>query len=439
MNIIESIQLFISNPNALWVLTGTVLLGLSSGVLGSFAFLRNRGLMGDVLAHSALPGICLAFLLTGSKSPFFFLIGATVTGVLASMAINGITRFSRIKEDTALGLTLSVFFGIGIVFLTQIQHSANGNQSGLDKFLFGQSASLVGEDVYVMGGAAILLLLLCLMFFKEFKLLCFDPNFGRSLGFPIAGLDFFLMLLLVIAVVIGLQAAGVVLVVALIVTPAAAARYWTERLDVMLVLSGILGAISGALGTVLSAQTSNLPTGPLIVLAATVVFLISMFFSPKRGLLSKWIRLATARRKVARESVLEVLYESMEETGINRVSIPTIMKKHVMTSRFLHSILRTLKKDGLIQLEREKGIEWVKGTDAGWKAAYDTVLNARMTEVWMMNESRIGGNIRDRDTGTVTENIPTELFEELWRLLVEYGREPRWNPYKHPQKGGETS
>lgn len=277
-------------PNALWVMIGTTLLGISSGVLGSFAFLRKRGLIGDVLAHAALPGICLAFLITGSKNPFTFMIGAIVTGTLASLVINWVTRYSRIKEDTALGLVLSVFFGIGIVLLTQIQHSHNGNQSGLDKFLFGQSAALVESDIRVMGISAVILILITFLLFKELKILCFDPQFGAILGFPMRFLDLLLMFLLVIAVVNGLQAAGIVLMAALLITPAAAARYWTERLDHMVLISAGIGALSGILGTIMSGMIEHMSTGPIIVIAATCLFLISLLLAPKRGLISRWIR-----------------------------------------------------------------------------------------------------------------------------------------------------
>lgn len=277
-------------PNALWVMIGTALLGISSGVLGSFAFLRKRGLIGDVLAHAALPGICLAFLITGTKNPFAFMIGAIITGLLASLIIQWVTRYSKIKEDTALGLVLSVFFGIGIVLLTQIQHQHNGNQSGLDKFLFGQSAALIEEDLLMMGISAVILLLISFLLFKEFKILCFDPQFGAALGFPIRLLDFLLMFLLVIAVVNGLQAAGIVMMAALLITPAAAARYWTERLDHMVIIAAGIGALSGILGTIISGSIEQMSTGPVIVLAATILFMISLLFAPKKGLISKWFR-----------------------------------------------------------------------------------------------------------------------------------------------------
>ncbi|MED4609628.1 metal ABC transporter permease, partial [Paenibacillus validus] len=251
------------DPNAQWILLGSMLLGLSSGVLGSFAYLRKQSLMGDALAHAALPGVCIAFMLTGSKSIFFFLIGAAAAGLIATFGIGYVTRHSRIKQDSALGIVLSVFFGVGIVLLTKIQHGGSGNQSGLDKFLFGQAASMVLSDVITMAVVALILVILCGLLFKEFKLLSFDPGFAKGIGLPVAALDQFMMFLIVVAVVVGIQAVGVVLMSALLITPAVSARYWTEKLGVMVVLSGIFGAISGFVGTLVSGLGSNLPTGPL--------------------------------------------------------------------------------------------------------------------------------------------------------------------------------
>lgn len=289
------------DPNTQWILFGSMLLGLSSGVLGSFAYLRKQSLMGDALAHAALPGVCIAFIITGTKSIFAFLIGAAVAGMIATFAIGFITRNTRIKQDSALGIILSFFFGIGIVLLTQIQHSESGNQSGLDKFLFGQAASLVQSDVNTMMVISVILIGVCILLFKEFKLLSFDPGFARGLGFPVAFLDQLIMFLIVVAVVIGIQAVGVVLMAALLITPAVAARYWTERLDVMVLLSGLFGTVSGVLGTLISAVASNLPTGPLSVLSATALFILSVLFAPKRGLVAKWIIRISVKRKVEAE------------------------------------------------------------------------------------------------------------------------------------------
>ncbi|WP_426451704.1 metal ABC transporter permease [Paenibacillus sp. S-38] len=288
------------DPNAQWILLGSMLLGLSSGVLGSFAYLRKQSLMGDALAHAALPGVCIAFMLTGTKSIFFFLIGAVAAGLIATFGIGYVTRHTRIKQDSALGIVLSVFFGLGIVLLTKIQHGSSGNQSGLDKFLFGQAASMVFKDVVTMAIVAVLLVLVCSLLFKEFKLLSFDQGFAKGIGLPVAFLDQFMMFLIVVAVVVGIQTVGVVLMSALLITPAVSARYWTERLGVMVALSGAFGAVSGFLGTWISGAANNLPTGPLSVLSATALFVVSVLFAPRRGLVAKLLERTAVKKDVVR-------------------------------------------------------------------------------------------------------------------------------------------
>ena len=301
MNIFQVFQ----DPNTQWILFGSVLLGISSGVIGCFAYLRKQSLMGDALSHAALPGVCLAFILTGTKSIFFFLIGAMIAGILATMLISFITRYSRIKQDSALGIILTVFFGIGIVLLTQIQHSASGNQSGLDKFLFGQAASMVHSDVYTMAGISLFLIGVSIVFFKEFKLLSFDPGFAKGIGLPTMILDQFIMLLMVIAVVIGIQAVGVVLMAALLIIPAVSARYWTEKLHIMVILAGLFGGTSGLIGTIISTWANNLPTGPLIVLSATSIFVVSIVLAPSRGVLAKAMRQKRAKTEILNQQQLK--------------------------------------------------------------------------------------------------------------------------------------
>ncbi|WP_199620563.1 metal ABC transporter permease [Paenibacillus alkalitolerans] len=297
-----NIASLLTDPNIRWILLGSLLLGLSSGVLGTFAYLRKQSLMGDALAHAALPGVCIAFMLTNTKSLWFFLIGAAIAGIIATFGIGFITRNSRIKQDTALAIVLSVFFGIGIMLLTHIQQSGSGNQAGLDKFLFGQAAAMVSADVYTMMGLAVFLILVCSLLFKEFKLMSFDAGFAKMIGYPVAFLEQFLMFLIVIAVVIGIQAVGVVLMASMLITPAVAARYWTDRLGLMAALAGIFGAVSGSAGTLLSTTANNLPTGPLAVLAATAIFVVSLMFAPRRGILAKLIVRLQVRRTVRKES-----------------------------------------------------------------------------------------------------------------------------------------
>jgi ABC-type Mn2+/Zn2+ transport system permease subunit len=297
----DIITMILSDANMQWVLLGTMLLGIAGGVLGSFALLRKQSLVGDAVAHAALPGICIAFMLTGEKSLTALLIGATISGLLAAYCIQMITSNTILKEDTAIGLVLSVFFGFGILLLTKVSQTPSGNKSGLDDFIFGQAASLTGNDVKLMTGSAAVLITVTTLFYKEFKVLTFDPDFAKGLGLPTKFLNFLFLTLLVAAVVVGIQAVGVILMAAMLITPAISARYWTNSLGKMIVISGIFGALSGILGTMMSTFKEGLPTGPFIVVTATFFFLISMLFAPERGLLTKRLTMLLYNRKIRKE------------------------------------------------------------------------------------------------------------------------------------------
>ena len=299
------------------VALGATVIGLVSGSLGSFAMLRKQSLLGDAMSHAALPGVVGAFLLTRSKSSLILIIGAMIVGWLATLAMMAIVRNTRIKQDSALGLVLSVFFGFGLMLLTYTQQLPDARQSGLDTFLFGQAATMLERDVItiaIIGGVALILLML---FWKEFKLLTFDPDFAATLGFPIRLLDVILTTLFVIAIVIGLQAVGVVLMSAMVVAPAAAARQWTNRLGVMVLLAGAFGVISGVGGTVIS--SGGLPggsrTGPVVVLVVSTIVLISLFLAPNRGIVWNWLKQQRNHRQLRLESALRNLYRLAAQHG----------------------------------------------------------------------------------------------------------------------------
>lgn len=286
------------------VALGSALLGIVGGVLGAFAMLRRQSLLGDVLAHAALPGICLAFMLTGSKLPLVLLVGGGLAGWLASLLVLAVLRNSRLPEDSALGVMLSSFFGFGIALLTFIQGSDNANQAGLDKFIFGQAATIVESDVWnfvLLGGVALLVVLL---FYKEFKLISFDPSYAGSLGLPVSRLGVLLTSLTVLAVMVGLQTVGVVLMAAMLIAPAAAARQWTDKLDRMIWLSALFGVLAGAGGATISATRENLPTGPLVILVVSAILVVSLFFAPLRGLFWDWIRGNQNRQRIHLERLL---------------------------------------------------------------------------------------------------------------------------------------
>ena len=285
------------------VALGSAALGVVSGAVGAFAMLRRQALLGDAMSHAALPGVALAFLITGSRTPLVLMIGAALAGWVAALAVIGIVRASRVKADAAMALILSVFFGAGLVVLTFIQRQPAAGKAGLDRYLFGQAAALLEIDVITMASVGAVAVLTLLVLWKEFKLLSFNPDFAASLGYPVRRLDVLLTSLLVIAIVVGLKTVGVVLMSAMVVAPGAAARQWTDRLGVMVILSAVLGAAAGVAGSVIS-TTAHTATGPTIVLVATGIVAVSLLFAPRRGVAWARFRAWRRRRLLALEAVL---------------------------------------------------------------------------------------------------------------------------------------
>ncbi|RMF16230.1 MAG: metal ABC transporter permease [Candidatus Dadabacteria bacterium] len=289
------------------VLAGCVLIGATSGTAGAYALLRRQALLADAVSHAALPGIVLAFLLTGERSFSVLLPGALAAGVTGAVLVQHTVRWTRLEQDGALALVLSVMFGTGIVLLTVAQKAPQASQAGLSSFLFGQAAAMLSGDVVGLFALAALLLFAVAALWKEWKLISFDAEFAASLTLPVTWLDAALMIAIVAAVVVGLQTVGVVLMSALLVAPAAAARQWTSRFGTMMLLSVAFGTLAGLVGVGASNAMEKGPTGPAVVLAASGLVVVSLLFGRERGVV--WVRLRrrTKRRGVMAEQLLSAL------------------------------------------------------------------------------------------------------------------------------------
>jgi manganese/zinc/iron transport system permease protein len=343
------------------VMLGAALVGIVAGTLGSFALLRRVSLLGDTLSHAALPGITLGFLVSGSRALTPILAGALISGALAALFVLLLTRSTRLKDDAALGVSLSLFFAVGTVLLSYVQRHAGASQAGLDAFLFGQAAAVLPSDLTLIGGVGLLALLALVLLWKEFKAVTFDPDFARSLGLPVLALEVVLTLLIAVAVVLGLQLVGVILMVALIVAPAAAARQWTSRLEPMVVLAALFGAVSGVIGALLSASVRGLATGPVIVLAASAIVLVSLLAAPERGLLWNAGRAWGQRRALGSHRVLVDLLRLGEDHRD-----PAYASEQGMLDTYFGGptghVLRRLRRRGLVeQVDHmpEEGAHWV--------------------------------------------------------------------------------
>lgn len=258
------------------VLCGVVMVGMLSGVLGVFVLLRGQTLLGDAVAHAALPGIALTFLITHSKNPLLLLMGGVCSGALGMVLVTMVTTQTRLKKDAAQGMVLSIFFGFGLVLLTIIQKQPIAHQSMLNKFLFGNIATLLYTELLLIAAVTVSAFVCLGLFWKELIAFVFDASYIRVVGFGHLFLTFLLSGLLLMAIVIGLQSVGVILMSTMLIAPAVAARQWTSCVGNMVRLSGFFGAFAGVLGVLLSNSIADMPTGPMIVVIATVLVIVSL-------------------------------------------------------------------------------------------------------------------------------------------------------------------
>ncbi len=409
------------------VLLGTSLLGGVAGVVGTFAVLRRRALVGDVLAHAALPGLCLAFLVLGTVQFAGLLVGALLSGLAGLALITLVCHATRTKEDAALGIVLSTFFGVGIVLLSIVQQQASGGQAGLKSYIFGQAGLMGRRDVYLIGTVAFVGLCAMTLFYKELKLLSFDPGFARAQGWPTLRLDLGLMAVLALVIIIGLPAVGVVLMAAMLILPGATARFWTDRLGRMLPLAGIVGAGSAAGATLLSAgmltawlgfdlfafgdTTANLPTGPLIVLCGTAVLLVSVLFSPRRGVIAAMGRTARSRWRTGLENLLSTLYELGERQPDECPEVPlqAVLDRRRWRPWHARTLLWWASWRGLI----ERSDHAARLTQQGAQHAARIVRARRLWEAFLIHGVNIAPDHVHRDADAIEHLLPAELVERL--------------------------
>lgn len=360
----EYIDLLLTDYTLQIITLGTAVLGAVCGMLGSFAVLRKQSLLGDAISHASLPGIAIVFLVLGVKNNNGLLLGALASGLVSAVFIKGIISKTHLKSDTALGVVLSTFFGFGMLLLTYIQKLPNANQSGLEKYLFGQAATLLASDVWLMSVIAGVSLIVVLLFWKEFKIVLFDADYTKTLGFHVRFIDTLITSFIVIAIVMGLQTVGVVLMSAMLLAPAAAARQWTNNLAKMVMLAGFFGAISGVVGTAISASANNLSTGPVIVLIATLFVIVSFIFSPIRGLLFKQIKLWKSRNDLKQLKTLMFMYNIVKQH--EDISHPHKVQLLNNFQGYTRKSLKRLQSEDLILLNKnnwsltEKGFHTAK-------------------------------------------------------------------------------
>jgi manganese/iron transport system permease protein len=246
----------------------SILVGIVCAVVGTYVVLRGMAFFGDALAHAILPGIAIGYLVgDGAREPLFW--WALVTAIISSLSIGAISRSTRIKEDTAIGIIFAGTFALGVALISTVRSYT----LDLAHFLFGDVLGVEAGDLWLIVVFGGLVVLAIIAFYKEFMVLSFDPVLAATLRLPARLLETLLLVLIAVTIVVSLQTVGVALMVAMLVTPSATAYLLTKRLPVMMALAATIASISGVIGLYLSFYL-GIASGSAVVLTCTGIFVV---------------------------------------------------------------------------------------------------------------------------------------------------------------------
>ena len=414
------------------VVLGSTLIGISCGLIGSYVVTRKLSLFGDTLSHAVLPGIAVGFLWAGSKDNLALLIGATGAGFLGVSSLTFLQKYTRVRQDSALGIVLSGFYAVGICLLTRIQKMEFGNQSGLDSFLFGQASALSVEDLWGIGGTLLVISLFILVAYKKLLVTGFDLSFSRSIGIPADGLQYVLWLLLAFCVITSLQIVGVILASALLIIPAVTASLLVKRMNTYLLVSAILGAGAGLGGSFLSFLGKGLPTGPLIVLVSAGIFLSVLCLRPRKGIVTQWFFSRKNSLRIQRENTLKAIYQVLEKNNFKNQTIPT---QALRSKRGINMVECEFEIQQLVQAELATkgspgpspalpGQSILSLTPRGWEYACKIVRNHRLWELYLTNEAKYAPDHVHEDAEKIEHVLGEDTIRQLERILSNPKKDP---------------
>ncbi len=411
--------------NTTVVVVSTTLLGIAAGIIGVFALLRKRSLVGDALSHATLPGIGLAFIIAtmlgaeGRSLPIL-LLGATATGVLGILCIQWLSYYTRLQEDAAIGLVLSVFFGAGAVILSIIQTMSTGNAGGLGHFIYGQTAAMNARDAYLMAGIALTAVIAATLLLKEFAMVCFNDAFAKVDGWPVTWIDLLMMSLVVLVTVAGLQAVGLILVVAMLIIPPVSARFWTERLWLLVVLAAVIGGLSGYLGSGTSALLPRKPAGAVIVLTSGVLCLMSMLIAPQRGVVASGLRRLRLRLAIASDHLLETAYLAaggQSHAELEPSVVQRLAKRRAWSWLLQKAVPLHLRRQGQGRFRGGRFVPSAAGLERGRRVA----RNHRLWEQYLIAYADLAPTHIDWTVDRVEHVLDQNMIDELESLLKERG------------------
>jgi manganese/zinc/iron transport system permease protein len=422
---------------------GSMLMCLSAALVGVVIFLRKQSLLGEALSHAAYPGVLIGVVFAAllgwndtynSGIPILIMAGAFITALLGLWMINLLVRKVGVRADSALCFVLSSFFGIGLTIASRVQFTHSGLYKQSINYLYGQAATMTDIHILIYGILSLLILLTLVIFYKEIQAITFDRDFARSMDIPVKRIDFLVFMLVVFAVVIGIRSVGVVLMSAMLIAPAAAARQYTQKLSIMLILAGLFGLTSGYLGNYLSVQGGTLlsleypesrialPTGPMIVVVATVIAVLSLFLAPERGLITRVIRIVHFRYQCLCENILKQIWRHGPKESL---AIFELANYQNVSQLYIRFVCKQLVASGwLYPMENQS---YKLTPDGEFRAAHIVRLH-RLWEVYLADYLGIGVERVHRSAEEMEHIITPELEKELTLLLKNPKKDPHHQP-----------
>jgi len=422
-----------NDQSVIIVVLGSVLMGMSCGLIGSYVVTRRLSLFGDTLSHAVLPGIAVGFIWSGEKNNVSILVGAALAGFLGIACLGILERFTKVRKDSAMGIVLSAFYAVGICMLTRIQKLGFSEQAGLETYLFGQASALSREDISSLALTLILIIFFITINYKQLLITGFDLQFSRSIKIPTELIQYCLWTLIAFCVISSLQLVGVILISALLVIPAVTASLLTQRMHHYLGVACMLGALAGFGGTFFSFLGSQLPTGPLIVLCSSTLFIIVLFFRPHKGIFIRWAHSRSQKHRIATENTLKAAFQVIEANGFqkNEISLHEMIRKRGLGSAEAKRRFDSLIKAGLaFENHREDKNKRLPSqaiitlTPKGWEYACKIVRNHRLWELYLTNEAHYPPDHVHEDAEKIEHVIGEETVRKIEKLLKNPQRDP---------------
>lgn len=422
---------------------GSIFMCLAAGLVGSIVFLKKQSLLGEALSHAAYPGVILGVICAGllgfdasaaTSIAMLIMGGAFITALLGTWAIHFMVSRLKVRADSALCFVLSSFFGIGLTLASQVQFSYSALYQQIQIYLYGQAATMTDIHIAIYAGLSLLILLMVVFLYKEVELMTFDPKYAQSLGFNVKAIQTLFFMLTVLAIVIGIRSVGVVLMSAMLIAPPAAARQFTNKFYVMLILAAFIGMLSGFLGNYLSVEMTqyyaerypgiklSFPTGPMIVLVASVICLFALLFAPEKGIVLRAVRIAQFRYMCMCENILKAMWRI---STIDNIPFSRLAKLQAASKLYLRFILSRLCRSGWV--EKSHG-DTYRLTYEGQLWAAKIVRLHRLWEVYLADYLGVGAERVHRSAEEMEHILTPELERELTLLL----NDPKVDPHDQP-------